>query len=199
MGETTIIPAADASAPDLTAFYTAFSPLCFSLLGLWLIVVQTRYSEWRRSAVHRSRAHTLAANFALPGLMALIALVDPADTNLWRVGFTCVAIVAVAFLSGMMIRGPGRGEHPLASLIATWFSIALYGAIGILAVGPGLVNDIGIRLTPLQVEEILLSLLVFTAVAVAWLLMFDQLELDDDRRDAASTDSLSRDHTASRR
>jgi hypothetical protein len=40
----------------LTEFYVAFATVCFTLLGLWIIVVQTRHAEWRRSAVHRRRA-----------------------------------------------------------------------------------------------------------------------------------------------
>lgn len=179
MAEQPLFTAADVAAPD-PAFYIAFSPLCFTLLGLWLIIVQTRYSEWRRSAIHRSRAYTLAINFALPGLMALIALVDPANETLWRVGFAFVAIVGVVILGWMMVRGPGRGEHPLASLLATGLSIVLYSVVALLALAPGVVKDLGVRLRPLQVEEILLSVLLFTAVTVAWLLMFDQAEPGED-------------------
>jgi hypothetical protein len=40
----------------LTDFYVAFATVCFTLLGLWIIVVQTRHAEWRRSPVHRRRA-----------------------------------------------------------------------------------------------------------------------------------------------
>ena len=35
----------------LTDFYVAFATVCFTLLGLWIIVVQTRHGEWRHSAV----------------------------------------------------------------------------------------------------------------------------------------------------
>jgi hypothetical protein len=34
----------------LTDFYVAFATVCFTLLGLWIIVVQTRHGEWRHSA-----------------------------------------------------------------------------------------------------------------------------------------------------
>ena len=62
----------------LTDFYVAFSTVCFTLLGLWIIVVQTRHAEWRKSAVHRRRAYGVALHFSLPGLMSLLSLVDPA-------------------------------------------------------------------------------------------------------------------------
>ncbi len=41
----------------LTDFYTAFSALCFTLLGLWLVMVQTRLSEWRASPALQRRAY----------------------------------------------------------------------------------------------------------------------------------------------
>jgi hypothetical protein len=42
--------------PMLKDFYLAFASVCFPLLGLWIIVVQTRHAEWRESAIHRRRA-----------------------------------------------------------------------------------------------------------------------------------------------
>jgi hypothetical protein len=82
----------------LTDFYVAFSAVCFTLLGLWIIVVQTRHGEWRQSTVHRRRAYVVALHFSLPGLMSLLSLVDPASTTLWRISFAIVAagVVAVA-------------------------------------------------------------------------------------------------------
>ena len=62
----------------LTDFYVAFSTVCFTLLGLWIIVVQTRHAEWRRSVVHRRRAYGVALHFSLPGLMSLLWLIRPA-------------------------------------------------------------------------------------------------------------------------
>jgi hypothetical protein len=61
----------------LTDFYVAFATVCFTLLGLWIVVIQTRHAEWRQSAVHRRRAYGVALHFSLPGLMSLLSLVDP--------------------------------------------------------------------------------------------------------------------------
>lgn len=43
----------------ITGFYQAFAPTSFTLLGLWLIVVQTRPAEWRASAAQRRRAYAV--------------------------------------------------------------------------------------------------------------------------------------------
>lgn len=164
------------AAADPAAFYGAFAPLCFTLLGLWLIVVQTRHAEWRRSPVHRARAYTLAVNLALPGMMALLGLVDPANQTLWRVGFAAIALAGIAVLAWLALRGPGRGRHSAVSVATTWLAIALYAVILLVALAPQIVSDIGLGLTSLEVEEILLSILVFVAVNVAAFLMFDDIE-----------------------
>ena len=88
----------------LTDFYVAFATVCFTLLGLWIIVVQTRHAEWRQSAVHRRRAYGVALHFSLPGLMSLLSLVDPASTALWRISFAIVAAGGVLAL--VLVRGP---------------------------------------------------------------------------------------------
>src|SRR5207247_8609771 len=96
----------------LKDFYLAFASVCFTLLGLWIIGVQTRHAEWRRSAIHRRRAYGVSLHFALPGLMSLLALVDPASTALWRVAF---AIVAAGGAAGPVARrwpAPCRRASP---------------------------------------------------------------------------------------
>jgi hypothetical protein len=78
----------------LTDFYVAFATVCFTLLGLWIIVVQTRHAEWRHSALHRRRAYGIALHFSLPGLMSLLSLIDPASTTLWRISLPSSPLVA---------------------------------------------------------------------------------------------------------
>jgi hypothetical protein len=127
----------------LTDFYVAFATVCFMLLGLWIIVVQTRHGEWRHSAIHRRRAYGVALHFSLPGLMSLLSLVDPASTALWRI---CFAIVAAG---------------------------GVLALIALVAVAPGMVADLGVLARPLRVQAVLLTILVFLGVIVAWLLLFD--------------------------
>lgn len=174
-----MIAAATKRLPDLTSFYGAFTPLCFTLLGLWLVVVQTRHREWRRSALHRKRAQLLAMNFALPGMMGLLSLVDPGNQTLWRAAFACVALAAVVILAWVAVRGNTRGKQQLVALLTTAAVALVYGVIAIVALAPRLVKDAGIHLTPLQLEEVLLSGLVFIAVNVAWFLMFDDVPVAD--------------------
>ena len=109
----------------LKDFYISFSAVCFTLLGLWLIVVQTRHAEWRGSAPHRRRAYGVALHFSLPGLMSLLALVNPDSSALWRTSFAIVAIGGAVVL--IAVRGATTGTLGLTAYI---FAIALYTLIG---------------------------------------------------------------------
>jgi hypothetical protein len=153
----------------LKDFYVTFSAVCFTLLGLWLIIVQTRHAEWRVSPVHRRRAYGVALHFSLPGLMSLLALINPDSSTLWRASFAVVALGGVVVLAA--IRGPAPSWFGMAAYVA---AIVLYALIGLLAVAPRIVRDVGLDLQPLRVEAVLLTLLVFLGVNVAWLLLFDE-------------------------
>ena len=161
----------------LDVFYGAFSPACFALLGLWLVVVQIRLREWQGSAVHRRRSYGVALHFALPGVMSLLALVDPQDSAFWRVSFAIVALggaVVLATVRGFPIRsraGAAGAAEPIAAapdqldLAAYIAAIIIYVLIGVLAFRGGL--------AVLRIEAILLTVLVFLGFNVAWLLLFD--------------------------
>jgi len=157
----------------LKDFYLSFSAVCFTLLGLWLIVVQTRHAEWRGSALARRRAYGVALHFSLPGLMSLLALVNPDSSILWRTSFAIVAIGGAVVL--IVLRGAAVGK---VGLIAYTVAIVLYALIGLLAIAPGLVGDLGLQVTPVRVEAVLLTVLVFAGVNVAWLLLFEEAPAD---------------------
>jgi hypothetical protein len=108
----------------------------------------------------------VALHFSLPGLMSLLALVNPDSSALWRASFAVVAIGGAVVL--IAVRGPAVGK---LGLIAYIFVIALYVLIGILAIAPRIVGGLGA--TPVRVEAVLLIILVFTGVNVAWLLLFE--------------------------
>jgi hypothetical protein len=157
----------------LKDFYLSFSAVCFTLLGLWLIVVQTRHAEWRGSALARRRAYGVALHFSLPGLMSLLALVNPDSSTLWRTSFAIVAIGGAVVL--IALRGAAVGK---SGLIAYTFAIVLYALIGLLAIAPGIVGNLGLDAAPVRVEAVLLTVLVFAGVNVAWLLLFEDAPTD---------------------
>jgi len=156
----------------LNDFYAAFAPLSFTVYGLWLIVVQTRHADWRHSPGHRRRAYAVSLHFALPGLMSLLALVDPTNTTVWRVSFAVSGAAGALILSYIQF-SPVPTPHGRLWRLESTVSIVLYVLIVVVALAPGMAKDLG---APIRVEAVLLSLIVFLGINVAWTLMFDEVE-----------------------
>jgi hypothetical protein len=153
-------------------FYGAFAPICFTILGLWFIVVQTRHADWAGSHRHRRTASMVALQFGLPGLMSLLSLVSPSSHLMWRVAFTVCSVVGAAALLALSF-GPSGEPRLLGAGRAV--SLGLFVLVAVVAVAPGTLGDVGIQVVPLRVEATLLSLLVFTGLTVAWLLLFAEV------------------------
>jgi len=58
--------------------------------------------------------------------------------------------------------------------VAYLAAVALYALIAVIAAAPSLVSDVGLSVRALQVEAVLLTVLVFFGVNVAWLLLFEE-------------------------
>jgi len=158
-----------------TTFYAAFAPLSFTVLGLWFLIVQTRHREWRASPSHRRLASAVSLQLALPGLMSLFSLVDPASTGLWRASFAATAIVGAGALLALAIVGSGP-RRSLAVEAERAGAVALFTLVAVVAVAPGTVHGVGVAAKPIQVEAFFLSLILFLGMSVAWLLLFEELE-----------------------
>jgi len=155
----------------LSQFYAAFAPLTFTVFGLWLVVVQTRHADWSRSPDHRRRAYAVSLHFAIPGLMSLLSLVDPTDQTLWRVSFGLSATGGAVILGYLQLSSIPTPQGRLWRLESS-SAVLLYIMIVLVAIGPGVAKELG---APLRIEAILLSLIVFLGVNVAWALMFDDV------------------------
>ena len=164
-----VTPRALGGGNVLTDFYIAFSTVCFTLLGLWIIVVQTRHGDWKRHSIDRRRAYGVSLHFSVPGLMGLVSLIDPDSTQLWRVSFAIAAVAGAIVLA--LVRGPAPTWLGIASYVT---AILLYVLIAIVALASGIVADLGLSAKPVQVEALLLTALVFLGANVAWLLLFDE-------------------------
>ena len=108
-------------------------------------------------------------HFSLPGLMSLVALVDPESSALWRASFAIAAIGGAMAL--IALRGAAPGKLGLAAYIS---AITFYVMIGTLAIAPHIAGRLGFEAAPVRVEAVLLTLLVFAGVNVAWLLLFEE-------------------------
>jgi len=133
----------------LAGFYTAFSPACFTLLGLWIIVIQINAAAWL-SRHPQKQAYAVALYFAAPGTMTLLALIDPLGTVVWRVAF--ITVSGLGILGMVLFGSPHQQLHrdapQVSDALAHWIAIALYAAIAVLTIP---------SLNALRIEGVLLT------------------------------------------
>ena len=158
-------------------FYTAFATVSFTVLGLWMFVVQTRRTEWVHSTVHLRRAYAIHLQFGLAGLMSMLSLVDSSSRALWRGSFGVSAAAGALVL--VFLRNPGQKGTDAIAEAGHLFAAALFVVISVVAIFPSLPHRMGINLSALGVEAVMLSIMIFVGVNMAWLLMFDEVEADD--------------------
>ena len=150
-------------------FYPAFSATCFVVLTLWMMMVQARFDTWQgdpeRKAIF-TRAFGVGLFFSLPGVMTLISLVDPTSPRLWELTYTIVALGGAVTLA-ILFRSGSDGST-VVTAIGYGLAIVLYLAIGVIAI-------IGLNHHPASLEnhvdQVLLCVLLFLGVNVAWWLL----------------------------
>jgi hypothetical protein len=153
-------------------FYQSVSTASFTLLGLWLVVVQAR-DEWRFALARRRMAYIVSLHFLLPGAMSVLALAAPEQAIVWRVSFAiagALGVVGVALITQTLRQ---EADAPRIVRWLQWVVLPIYILITALAIAPGIVQALGLGLTPLQTEAIVLSLLLFFGVQSAWFLLVE--------------------------
>jgi hypothetical protein len=157
---------------QIVGFYQAFGPACFALLGLWFVVLQIR-SDLLGDPSAQRRAYGVALNFALPGVMSLLSLVDTATHTFWRVSFAIVgfggaAAMVFVYVVHLQIRRGLTGSRLLTLLFSSgaYASIGIYAAVGALAIVGGA--------NALRAVAVLQTAVVFLGFNLAWLLLIEE-------------------------
>jgi hypothetical protein len=152
----------------LETFYTTVASLCFALLGLWWVVVQFKHEQWMRDPARRRMAYDLSLYFILPGMMSLVSLLAADVKVLWRVGFAAAALLGAIETLAMIVTARPSASRSLGAL-ARWVVLVLYALIAVIAVDPTLPAALGLGLKAIEVEGLLITLLLFLGVNLAWL------------------------------
>jgi hypothetical protein len=164
---------------DTQAFYAVVGGVGFTLLGLWQVVVTSR-KDWQRSRPRRLLSYTVALQFLLPAMMSVLSLVAPDEPMVWRVVF---AVSGAFGLAGAVLYRRALIEEydvPRLSAVVGWVVLPVYLAIVVLALWPSLPADLGLSLSAIQVEAILVSLVLFLGVQAAWILIVEPPRVDRD-------------------
>lgn len=151
-------------------FYQTVAQLAFTLLGLWWLVLQTKYNEWIHSQTRRRMATNITLYFLLPGAMSLLALLATTSRLLWQVAFILAALIgAVATVFFLRAAHASQWRNPWSLRIVTAASslgLALYALVIVVALLPDLFRAMGT--TPLTVAGVAVTLLVIVGVTLAW-------------------------------
>lgn len=152
-------------------FYQTMAQLCFTLLGLWWLVLQTKYAEWIGSASHRRRITDISLYFLLPGSMSLLALLASSERVIWQGAFVVAGVVGAVEAVLMLTRGPSGGW---GSRLIRIVALVLFVLIALIAIAPDTARSLG--LVPLTVTGIMAALLVLLGLVLAWLYFIEPME-----------------------
>jgi hypothetical protein len=164
---------------DSQSFYQTVGAVSFLLLGLWWVVVQT-HPQWHTNIARRRMAYVVSLHFTLPGAMSIFAITAPDVGIVWRISFTIAGLLGIA--GCLFVIATLRTEHDAPRLVRIyqWVVLPAYVLITILAAAPEVVNGIGLSLTTLQVESLLLALVLFFGVQTAWVLAIEPARVGPD-------------------
>lgn len=157
---------------DLNAFYATVSTVSFTLLGLWWVVVQARPALWQ-DLTHRRMAYAISFHFLLPGMMSILSLIAPDAPYLWRTTFALAGLIGLVGAVYYVRTLRDAHDCPRIVRVVEWVVIPVYAVVTAVALFPESVARIGLDLSALQVEGVILAILLFLGVQAAWVLMIE--------------------------
>jgi hypothetical protein len=166
---------------DISAFYAVLAGVNFTLLGLWWVTVQERRELRARGSWAGRMAYVVSLQFLLPGTMSLISQVAPGVPLMWRTTFAlggAAGAIGIVLLVPLLLRTHLRGSAVLLLLVG----LPIHIVVTIVALAPDLRRSVGIELTNLQIEAVVLCLLVLVGAHTAWTAAMTPSP-DDTRRD----------------
>jgi hypothetical protein len=154
-------------------FYETLALAAFALLGLWWVVVADRRREWSMLPYRRRQAYSVSLYFTLTGIMSLVSLISGEHPALWRTAFGIAGVIGAVEVVLSLLRASRepRRERRAQQLLA--LTLPFYVLIVAIAIHPSLASDVGIHLTPLETEAVVVSLLLFLGINYGWLLFME--------------------------
>jgi hypothetical protein len=153
-------------------FYSAASQISFTLLGFWWAVAQFRHADWVADPARRRLAHVVSLLFLLPGVMSLMSMLSGDAPVLWHLAFGGAGVLGLVATLLIVTGTPDEGTGGWFRSAALFVAAPLYALIALFAIWPEFAPG-WLGLQPLQAEGILLSLLVFLGVNLAWALFWE--------------------------
>jgi hypothetical protein len=157
---------------SISDFYSTASQVSFTLLGFWWAIVQFRYADWVGNSSRRRLAHVISLLFLVPGLISLLSMLSGDDPFLWRLSFGLSGFLSLVATLFIVLGGPVEDAARWLRPGSLFVAAPLFVLVTLFAIAPGLATSL-LGLHPLQVEGILLSLIIFLGVSLAWSLFWE--------------------------
>jgi len=166
---------------DFLVFYQTVAQLCFTVLGLWVLVLQTKYRDWTVKPVRRRMATNISLYFLLPGCMSLLALLSVHTALLWQAAFVVAGVLGM-IETALLARDEGQllaqaGAMPSSRYqslrLLRWVGIALYALVVLVALFAGAIGQL---VSPLNVAGVLITLLIVLGLALAWVYFVEPMD-----------------------
>jgi hypothetical protein len=154
---------------DVETFYVVTAGICFTLLGLWWLVITAQHTLWMRYPERRRVAYHLSLYFAIPGAMSLVSLLTPASPYFWRIGFIAMGLLGAAEAVMMIVRPQSEVMTSTVAQASLPIITVIYLLIVVVAVRPSLLESMGIEVEATAIEAVFLVLLLLFGINLAWL------------------------------
>jgi fluoride ion exporter CrcB/FEX len=162
----------------LDTFYATVAQVCFALLGLWWVVIQFKYQAWIKVPARRRIAFNISHYFVLPGVMSLVAILAANTKILWQAAFILTGLLGAFETLSIIFSNDLKPARPRLLHTGGWIQLVLYLIVVLTAINAALAQPILLRLTPLEIEGVCVSLLLFLGVNLAWTFFSDVEEND---------------------
>ena len=169
---------------DIDTFYTVIGGIGFTLHGLWWVVVQDR-PEWSRNRSRRLLAYVVGLHLLIPAMTSVLSLIAPDEPLVWRATFVTAGLVGILGVALVLRAIREDLDAPRLAQAVQWVVLPVYALITLLALDPTIPARLGLGLTALQVEAIVVAILIFFGVEAAWVMMVEPRRHADDAPDGA--------------
>ncbi len=157
---------------SIDAFYAVVGGIGFTLHGLWWVVVQDR-PEWSRDRSRRLLAYVVGLHLLIPAMTSVLSLIAPDEPFVWRASFVTAGLVGIVGVVLVLRAIREDMDAPGLAKAVQYVVLPVYAVITILALDPTLPARLGLGLSALQVEAIVVAILIFFGVEAAWVMMVE--------------------------
>jgi hypothetical protein len=147
-----------------TTFYQALTTASFTLLGIWVAVMQTAHGGWRSDPARHATTLHITLKFFLPGVLGLVSLLGATTGGglVWRVTFVIGGFAGFVESVRYLARDIGRpvairrlaGADPVLYLLVLTMALLPAGTLAV---------------TPLQGEGLATGTVFVTGLLGVWI------------------------------